>query len=74
VGEYDLYSKSDEPPNLNELRPYYNDLIAEYFPAKIGFSIEPHGLVLEHEVGLFCGEYTLLAAILTDCCAEGDQE
>jgi inositol oxygenase len=32
---YDLYSKSHEPPNVEELRPYYEDLIAEYFPAKI---------------------------------------
>jgi len=35
--EYDLYSKSDEPPNLEELRPYYNDLIAEFFPEQIAF-------------------------------------
>jgi inositol oxygenase len=32
---YDLYSKSDTKPKLEELKPYYNDLIAEYFPAKI---------------------------------------
>lgn len=32
---YDLYSKSDERPSLDQLRPYYEDLIAEYFPAKI---------------------------------------
>ena len=35
--EYDLYSKSDEPPNLTDLRPYYEDLIAEFFPEKIAF-------------------------------------
>jgi len=35
--EYDLYSKSDEPPDLDELRPYYNDLIAEFFPDQIAF-------------------------------------
>ncbi|MDX1933114.1 MAG: inositol oxygenase family protein [Capsulimonadales bacterium] len=29
---YDLYSKSQEKPNVEELRPYYEDLIAEYFP------------------------------------------
>jgi inositol oxygenase len=29
---YDLYSKSDQPPNVESLRPYYEDLIAEYFP------------------------------------------
>ncbi len=30
---YDLYSKSPERPNVVELKPYYEDLIAEYFPA-----------------------------------------
>jgi inositol oxygenase len=29
---YDLYSKSAERPNVVELRPYYEDLINEYFP------------------------------------------
>jgi len=32
---YDLYSKSDERPDLTVLRPYYEELIAEYFPPKI---------------------------------------
>jgi inositol oxygenase len=32
---YDLYSKSDDRPDVTELRPYYEDLIAEYFPSKI---------------------------------------
>lgn len=32
---YDLYSKTPEPPNVNELKPYYQDLIAEYFPGKV---------------------------------------
>lgn len=32
---YDLYSKGHDKPSLSELRPYYNDLINEYFPAKI---------------------------------------
>jgi len=32
---YDLYSKGTERPKLAELRPYYDDLIAEYFPGKI---------------------------------------
>ncbi len=32
---YDLYSKDDRPPKVDELRPFYEDLIAEYFPAKI---------------------------------------
>jgi inositol oxygenase len=34
---YDLYSKSDSRPSLDELRPYYNDLIAEFFPAEIAW-------------------------------------
>lgn len=29
---YDLYSKSAEPPDVEKLRPYYEELIAEYFP------------------------------------------
>jgi len=29
---YDLYSKSDEAPKVEELKPYYLELIAEYFP------------------------------------------
>lgn len=29
---YDLYSKSAEPPDVEKLRPYYQALIAEYFP------------------------------------------
>ena len=32
---YDLYSKSDEPPSVKELRPYYEELIAEFFPATL---------------------------------------
>jgi inositol oxygenase len=32
---YDLYSKSAERPDLASLRPYYDNLIAEYFPPKI---------------------------------------
>ena len=34
---YDLYSKSKERPNVEELRPYYEDLIAKYFPAKLNW-------------------------------------
>lgn len=34
---YDLYSKSPEPPNAEKLRPYYEDLIAKYFPKKVRF-------------------------------------
>jgi inositol oxygenase len=33
--KYDLYSKSSERPNTKELRPYYERLIAEYFPPQI---------------------------------------
>lgn len=32
---YDLYSKSDEPPDVDQLRPYYEELIDEFFPAMI---------------------------------------
>jgi inositol oxygenase len=34
---YDLYSKSDQPPNIGELRPFYEDLIARHFPAKLNW-------------------------------------
>jgi inositol oxygenase len=34
---YDLYSKGHEPPDALGLRPYYEDLISEYFPAKIAW-------------------------------------
>jgi inositol oxygenase len=32
---YDLYSKGAERPNFQEVRPYYEDLVAEFFPAQI---------------------------------------
>jgi inositol oxygenase len=32
---YDLYSKSTERPDQEALRPYYENLIAEYFPPKL---------------------------------------
>lgn len=32
---YDLYSKTPERPDVKELRPYYQDLIDEFFPAQI---------------------------------------
>ncbi|EEH19718.1 hypothetical protein PABG_01977 [Paracoccidioides brasiliensis Pb03] len=32
---YDLYSKNDASPNVEELKPYYLDLIDEFFPQKI---------------------------------------
>lgn len=30
--QYDLYSKSPEPVNVSELMPYYQELVAEFFP------------------------------------------
>jgi len=32
---YDLYTKSHERPDLTKLRPFYDDLIREYFPATL---------------------------------------
>jgi inositol oxygenase len=32
---YDLYSKTPVKPDVKALRPYYEDLIAEYFPAEL---------------------------------------
>jgi inositol oxygenase len=32
---YDLYSKSAERPDAARLKPYYTDLIAEFFPAEL---------------------------------------
>jgi inositol oxygenase len=32
---YDLYTKSHQKPNLQDLRPFYDDLIREYFPQKL---------------------------------------
>jgi len=34
---YDLYSKGHQPPDVNALRPYYEDLIAEFFPDKLAW-------------------------------------
>jgi inositol oxygenase len=34
---YDLYSKGHEPPDVRALRPYYEELIAEFFPAKLAW-------------------------------------
>ncbi len=34
---YDLYTKSAERPNVDELRPYYEDLWAEFFPPQLAF-------------------------------------
>ncbi|RCI14152.1 hypothetical protein L249_5915 [Ophiocordyceps polyrhachis-furcata BCC 54312] len=32
---YDLYSKSDDVPSVEELKPYYLELIDEFFPRKV---------------------------------------
>ena len=32
---YDLYSKGRERPDMKEIMPYYQDLVAEFFPDKI---------------------------------------
>ena len=29
---YDLYSKNDEPVDIEKVKPYYQGLIAKYFP------------------------------------------
>ena len=34
---YDLYSKSDEPSDVEALRPYYESLIAKFFPPVINW-------------------------------------
>ena len=34
---YDLYTKAAERPNVQELRPYYEDLAAEFFPAQLSW-------------------------------------
>lgn len=32
---YDLYSKNDEPCNVEKLRPYYQNLISKFFPPEL---------------------------------------
>lgn len=34
---YDLYSKGAARPNVTELKPYYEDLFAEFFPAQLAW-------------------------------------
>jgi len=34
---YDLYSKGRERPNWKEIKPYYEDLVAEFFPAEMAW-------------------------------------
>ena len=35
--KYDLYSKGHSKPDIKALKPYYDDLFAEFFPAKIAW-------------------------------------
>ncbi|WP_438029873.1 inositol oxygenase family protein [Sorangium sp. So ce233] len=32
---YDLYSKADAPPDVERLKPFYEDLLAEFLPAEL---------------------------------------
>ncbi|WP_261344361.1 MULTISPECIES: inositol oxygenase [Sorangium] len=32
---YDLYSKADAPPDVERLKPFYKELIAEFLPAEL---------------------------------------
>ena len=32
---YDLYTKSHDRPDVKKIRPFYEELIAEFFPAKL---------------------------------------
>lgn len=34
---YDLYTKSADRPDVNRLRPYYEDLVAEFFPPTLAW-------------------------------------
>jgi inositol oxygenase len=34
---YDLYTKNHEKPDVDKLRPFYEDLIAEFFPSKVNW-------------------------------------
>jgi inositol oxygenase len=34
---YDLYSKGSAKPNLTEIKPFYDDLFAEFFPAQLAW-------------------------------------
>jgi len=34
---YDLYSKGAARPNVAALKPYYEELIGEFFPAAVGW-------------------------------------
>jgi len=41
---YDLYSKSPTPADVNELKPFYEDLIAKYLPVTLRLWSDPPGL------------------------------
>ena len=32
---FDLYTKTDTPPDVDALQPYYEDLVSRFFPGKI---------------------------------------
>jgi len=34
---YDLYTKSEEPPDIDALTPYYRELIDEFFPGTLNW-------------------------------------
>ncbi|MDN5724594.1 MAG: inositol oxygenase, partial [Propionibacteriales bacterium] len=34
---YDLYTKTDGRPDVTALKPFYEELIAEFFPTKINW-------------------------------------
>ena len=34
---YDLYTKSHQRPNVDQLRPYYEELVSEFFPEKLNW-------------------------------------
>jgi inositol oxygenase len=34
---YDLYSKSADRPRLENVKPFYDELVAEYFPAQLAW-------------------------------------
>jgi inositol oxygenase len=34
---YDLYSKSHTKPDLKELKPFYDDLFAEFLPPELAW-------------------------------------
>ena len=43
--QFDLYSKTDEVPDIEELKPYYQTLVDKYMPGKIKFWLWCESLV-----------------------------